>query len=526
MIGTLVSETAQRIARCAPTGPEAICQITRPAGNLPSVGTSFAVAGRATGARLLRRAGVLAAAFLLVLLAARSSPPPAGAVAALWQSAAELRALSSYAASVDALDGVAALRPDDPEPLLAIGDIYLAQRRWPLAADAFNRALARRLECAPAWAGLASASWGSGDRLRATAHWETTLSHQPDLMPARLGLARAYLEQDRPSDAETVLRTGLSLASTQADLEDSVAAHLLLAAMLALDDPAGARAELEAVPDGAADTGLAQRDYLRQALELAQAAASPAEAAKRTGLAFVQVELWPLAYTALAPAVALDPSDAEAMAFLGHAEAQLGRPALIHLITSVALRPDWALGHYLLGLHYLQQSLPHLADSELEAAVRLDLGNAQAWLDLAGARVARGEYEAAAEAFDASIAAAPSELSFVLARAYFYADTSWRVADRGMAAAQAAADLAPQDPEARDLMGWMYFLAGDLPQARLHLLSALRLDAGRASTAYHLGELYAALGLSEQARMALLRAIDLDAEGWVRERAQRALQEL
>ena len=482
---------------------------------------------------LPRLAGALTATLLLLLLAARSCPPPAGAVAALRQSAAELRVVKSYAASVEAYEQIAALVPGNPEPLLAIGDIYLGQRRWLLAADAFNRALARQMALAPAWAGLASASWWGGDRVRAVTQWQIALTYLPDLMPARLGLARAYLALDRQSDAEATLRAGLSLVGAQShdlqnERDEAAAAHVLLAALLALDDPAGAgaRQELSVIPDDASAPILARREYLRETLDLAAAAASLAESARRLGLAFAQAEMWPLARTALARALELNPADAEAMAFLGHAEAQLGHPALEHLMRAVAMRPDWPPGHSLLGLYYLQNNLPGAAAVQMRAVVRLDPGNAQASLDLSRAYVAQGKYHEAEAALDAAVAAAPGDLRFRLSQTRFYADASWRVADRGLAAAQAAAALAPQDPEARDLLGWLHVLAGDFPQARLHLLSALNLDPDRASTTYHLGELYRAWGLSEQARFAFQRTIDLDTEGWARERAQQQLNGL
>jgi Flp pilus assembly protein TadD len=296
--------------------------------------------------------------------------------------------------------------------------------------------------------------------------------------------------------------------------------------MLALDDPAGARRELSAIPADAPEPNLARRDYLQQTLDRAVAAASPAEAAKQLGLAFVQADMWPLARAALVRALTLDPGDAEAMAFLGHAEAQLGRPAWEHLNRAVVVRPGWPMGHYLLGLYYLQRERPDAAAVQLRVTTRMDPGNAQALLDLSHAYVMQGKYVEAEEALNAAVAAAPRDLRVRMALAQFYTDSSWQAADRGLAAAQSAADLAPQDARARDLLGWMYFLAGDLSQAHLHLISALGLDPDQASTYFHLGKLYAARRLPEQARSAFLRAVDLDTDGGIRERAQQALSEM
>jgi tetratricopeptide (TPR) repeat protein len=296
--------------------------------------------------------------------------------------------------------------------------------------------------------------------------------------------------------------------------------------MRALDDADGARRELAAIPDDGPPAVVAMGDYLLATLDKAETAGSAAERAKSLGLAFVQIEEWQLARAALERARALDPADVEATAFWGHVEAQLGRPALAHLAVAVTARPDWPLGHYLLALYYLKQQAYEFAAEELRVTLRLDPGNGQARLDLARAYVDLGQYLAAEEVLLEAVGAAPKDLTFHLALVRFYADHAFHVTDQGLAAAKAAADLAPNDPQVRDLLGWMYFLAGDLQQARLHLVSALRLDPELVSATYHLGMLYDTLGEEEAARFAFLRVVDLDTDGFYRDRAQTALRKL
>lgn len=466
-------------------------------------------------------------AVLATLLCARAAPPPEGAVAALWHAATDLRAVQSYAGAVAAYERIAALTPDDPTPLIEIGAIYVSQQRWLLAADAFNRALVRRADLASAWAGLAAAEWGQGSRTHAVAHWETALQIQPDLLAARLGLARAYIEQGETSAAVELLRTGLALSPSAAPdaCPRCDEAQLLLAAILTPEDPAAARAVLSAIPDDAPPPTVARRDYLVTMLDRAAAAPTPAVAARTVGLALAQAELWSPASAALKRAVALDLTDAEARAFLGYVEGMLGHPALQHLNAAVYLEPEHPLPWQLRGRHYLSRNLLPPAIRDLEMAVRLDAANAAAWLDLAAAYVVRYDYAKAAAAFNSAVAAAPDDLLVHLARVRFYADTAWRVADPGggLDAARAATELAPQDARARDYLGWLYLLAADLPQARLHLLSALALNPAQASTYFHLGELYARLGWPEMATIAWGRAVDLDADGDVRSRALKRL---
>jgi len=452
---------------------------------------------------------------LLGMLGVPVAPPPVGAIAPLWAEAADLQRLKSYAAAVAVYEQIATLTPHDPDPLLSIGEIYLTQHRWPLAEDAFNRALARDGANAQALAGLAWARWGQGDRLQAVKLWETALAHSPNLARARLRLALAYLDLDRLLKAETLLRRHLN------ETDDPVA-HLYLAMMQALTDASAARRELAAIPDGGPSQVVAARDYWLAALDQAEGAPSAAERLKSLGLALAQSEEWSLAQAALTQALSLNPTDAETMAFLGHVEAQRGRPAFEHLAAAVKARPEWPLGHYLLGLYYRQQGAYDFAVEEFRVALSLDPGNAQAWADLGQTYVAQGQYLMAEEALAKAVESAPEDVTFHLALVHFYADHTFRVGERGLAAAQAAADLAPDNPQVRDLLGWMYFLAGDPRQARLHLDSALHLDPELASAYYHLGVVRKALGQTEAARFAFLRAIDLDTDGFYRKRAQKA----
>jgi tetratricopeptide (TPR) repeat protein len=480
----------------------------------------------------VRRLGALLVALIVATMScARAAPAPVGAVAALWQVAGELQVLRSYAAADEAYEQIASLDPADPAPLLAIGRIYLAQRRYPAAEDAFNRALAREMGCALAWDGLAAAAWERRDVSRAREYWQTALAYQPNLMPARQGLALVYLEQGRRAEAETILRQGLEQdfagrPGARQTVDEIDSARLLLAMMLAVQNPDESRRQLEAIGAVTSATIQAQRDYVMDALDRAMAADSAAGAAKRLGLAFIQVEMWTLARAAFERTLALDATDAEAMAFLGHAEAQLGLPAWEHLAGAVAARPDWPLGHYLFGLYLARQNRLDGAVQEFQTTLRLDPGNMRAQLDLAHTFVSMGQYLAAEASFKAAVTDSPRELAAHLALARFYADRSWRVVEGGLPAARAAADLAPQDPQVRDLLGWMYLLAGDLPSARLHLLSAHQLAPDKASTSYHLGLLYRALGWQEMAHFALLRAADLTDDPSMRDRAQAALNRL
>jgi tetratricopeptide (TPR) repeat protein len=463
----------------------------------------------------------------LCLLGMPGTTAPVGAIQPLWAEAARLHSDQYDSAAIDIYEQIASVSPQDPAPLLAAGEIYLTQRRWALAEDAFNRALARNGGDASGLAGLAESRWNQGDLQKALSLWEAALAacdagyndRQGVCSGIHVRLALGYLDMQRWDDAEAMLRQGLAR-------RHNPAAHLYLAMIQAVGDTRAARQELAAIADTGPSWLVEGRDYLRATLDQAGESGSAAETAKLLGIAYVQIEEWQLAGLALRRALRLDPEDAETMAFLGYTQAQLNQPAFDHLAGAVQARPDWPLGHYLLGLYYLKQGAYEFAAEEFRVTLRLDPGNAQAQVDLARAYVGLGQYLDAEEALVRAVQSAPRDLTFHLALVRFYADHAYNITGRGLDAAQKAADLAPDNAQVRDMLGWMYFLAGDPDQARLHLESALHLDPGLASTYYHLGMLNRALGRDEEARSALLRVLDLDTDGFYRDQALTALREM
>ncbi len=338
-----------------------------------------------------------AVAFACIMLVLRADPPSQGAIKMLWQAAEELYALKSYDGAVHTYEQIAALLPTESAPLVAVGHIYLAQQRWPLAMDAFNRALARRMDDASAWAGLASVSWAQNEITTAATYWQAALRHQPDLISARLGLTLALLYEGHLDKASVTLETGLAVLrpnspSWSSQMDKIALAHLLRGAILALDSLAEARYELSRIPEDVTMEIRDQRDQLLAALDHVAALRSPALAAKHIGLVMMQIELWPLARIALTRAYMLQPDDAEVVASLGKVEAMMGldRPAWEHLSTAVVLRPEWSLARLWLGAYCHHKGLLHLAVMQLRIAVALEPTNTEALLELSHAYADQG----------------------------------------------------------------------------------------------------------------------------------------
>lgn len=75
-----------------------------------------------------------------------------------------------------------------------------------------------------------------------------------------------------------------------------------------------------------------------------------------------------------------------------------------------------------------------------------------------------------------------------------------------------AVDLDPDNGAYLDSLGWAHFQLGQYEQARVHLEQASRLEPDDPVVFEHLGDLYAALGLHRQAQEVYLRSIELGDE--------------
>ena len=247
------------------------------------------------------------------------------------------------------------------------------------------------------------------------------------------------------------------------------------------------------------------RLYLLDALSRASEASDPFSQAKLTGMALAQVDIWAPAAAALEKAISLQPNDAETLAFLGYVESRRGQPAYDDLVVATTTDTDNWTAHYFLGQYLIESGLPGPGAEELEQSQALSPDNPAILVTLSNANIALGDYTAAEAALEQAVSIAPANLDIRRRLVNFYADTSLRVTDNGLAAADAAVKLAPEDPELQDAQGWIYLLAGDTHRAFLHLYTAWKLDPSQASTYYHLGRLYQITG-QEEAAFAAFRA--------------------
>jgi superkiller protein 3 len=241
--------------------------------------------------------------------------------------------------------------------------------------------------------------------------------------------------------------------------------------------------------------------------------------------------LWPPAVYALRTAAknldALSPgAQAETLAFLGHALAQAGRPALDLFEQAQSLDPDSALPIFFHGVYLRQQGALRAAEDLFNQAIALDPQNAAFYVELAKIKAEQGLFIEAEEHYTTAANLAEDNVQLQLSRVRFYANRGYKVAEAGIPAAEDIIEDNPDNAEVYDLLGWMQFLSGEPEQAERSLRRAIELDPNLMSARYHLARLFTANGQSAAALAEYQRIVDWDTSGVFRMRALQDMQQL
>jgi len=468
---------------------------------------------------------IIPVCFLLFLISCGPGPKPAQEPLSTFLSQAEtLRAERRYGEAITILEQAAQIHQTTSSPLIKIGQIYLIQHRWFLAEDAFNRALARDFEDPLATAGLAEAILNQGDTLLALSSWHEAIELNPQLPGVFTGLGRTHLmrlEFDEARDA---------FLQQQAHHSDPEA-QWFLAALEAPLNLSATQDYLLSIPQDASGDVLARRDYLLATLAPFTASSPQVEVAQATGIALVQVQLWPLAIHALNTAQAnskeLPQRDqAETLAFLGHALAQMGRPALDLFSQAQKIDPTAALPLYFYGIYLRRQRALNAAENLFNQAINLDPENAAFYIELAQTKTDKGDFEAAGQQYAIAVSLAKNDLQIQLARVRFYANRGYQITEKGIPAVEEIIKSNENSAEAYDLLGWMQFLAGEPDKAEATLRRAIELDPNLVSAHYHLARQLETNGQSAAAEVEYQHVIDWDTSGAYRDRALKDLQRL
>jgi tetratricopeptide (TPR) repeat protein len=460
-------------------------------------------------------------AILVLLLGLKMEPQP---VVDLMRQGDIYQSRKEYSAALEAYRQAATMRPRSAVPLLRIGQVYLAQRRYRLAGEALGQAyeVGAMWEKGEALAGLGSAYAGLGDEERAINCWRQALALHPDEAAVRYRLGRIYLERGDFQAAQQEFEVLLARD------EHNLAAHYQMGLLLAGRNPQQATEHLTKAAGGSENDVAPDAEDMLAALKEVEREENKARGAALLGVAYLEREEPSLARRQFEMAIQLNPDYAEAYAYLGHIQGQLGQyeTGWDNLEKAVALEPDSVLAHYFLGVYYRSLGMWKAARTRFWIAVNLDPYNAALCVDLAQAYLEEHDHVAAEGWFRAAVQREPEDARFQLILAQFYVDHVYKVEEEGIAAALKAVELDAESAMAHDVLGWAYYLTGHWSEARTHLQRALALEPDLARAHHHLGAFYAARGDVEDAQREYQRAIDLDTEGFYRQRAEKALEEL
>lgn len=466
---------------------------------------------------------VLMLCWLLIACSPLGGPPATSTPTTV--NLAPLLAERRFTEALTLLENAAQNQPDDPTPLIQMGQIYLQQRRWLPAEDAFNRALARQANNALATAGLAETRLQQGDWSQALHLWQTAAGLNPELPGVFTGLGRAQL-------ARLDFKAARDAFAGQLEHQPDPEALWYLAALEAPLDVAAANQHLLEIPPDAPPDVLARRDYLLAALVPFTAVSPPLEVAQGAGISLAQAGLWPLAIHALKTAQSLiepgtpPPDQAKTLSFLAHSLAQAGQPALDLFEQARQLDPDSALPLYFYGIYLRQHNALQAAEQHFQQASELDPANAAILAELALTKTEQGNFAAAEDFYRQAVEASDHSPEMLLLQMAFHGGRGYRVAEAGIPAGEALLEQDDENALAHDWLGWMYFLNGEPDKAEESFRRALELDANMVSAHYHLARLLQANGQPVSAAEEYRHVVDWDTTGLYRDRAQAALAEL
>jgi tetratricopeptide (TPR) repeat protein len=409
-----------------------------------------------------------------------------------------------YAAAAHLLESGAQLMPWRSELWERAGSAALQADELPDAVRLLQIAARRGALSARGWADLGSAMWSQGDRSAALSAWKSGASENPDDPPLLDRLAGADHALQEYAAEQTILEHRLRIQSTSD-------AHYRLGLVLVLTDKRRALQELTSA-------ALLDREYepavttLQAALRAAVNAVDESSGRVLAGRGLGLVEEWGLALQEFTLAAEADPNNAEALAWRGEARQHLDQDGRSDLDRALALAPDDSLVLLLRGLYWRRQGNSAQAVDEYRAAATLAPSDPALQALLGDAYAASGDLVSALGAYEDAARLAPNDAGSWKALARFCADNGVHVLDVGLPAAQKAAELAPQDPQILDALGWSYAQAGYLHKAEETLRKSLD-ELPTALTHLHLAQVYLRAGDQANAFDQLQKTVQLDGGG-------------
>jgi tetratricopeptide (TPR) repeat protein len=383
------------------------------------------------------------------------------------------------------------------------GHAYYHAKEYSLADAAYQQAFQHNVLSPEGWVAWGDVNYLNADSERASEVWAQALEQEDPSDQLYSRLSQIYNENADYPKAAQYLQKYVSMHS------DGASEHYRLGLLLALSDPNKALLELTSASqlDPQLDPAV---QTLRAALNLASLNASPSERFVIIGRGLGLVEEWPLAHAAFDEALKADAKNADAWAWLGEANQQLGslEGGSEELDQALTLNPNSSTVRGLRGLYFQRVGNFREALTEFQSAAKLEPDNPAWQVSIGEAHSKLGDLIRALESYQAATSLAPDNASYWRLLAIFCAQNNVNIKDVGVPAAQKAVILA-NDSTSLDVLGWLLLLDARYEEAERTLMRALELDSQNASVYLHLGMLYLQKDNRVSAYDHLIKARDL-----------------
>ena len=355
------------------------------------------------------------------------------------------------------------------------------------------------------WNTLGIDYWAKGDEASAIARWKSGLLLYPAFAPFYDQLITAYHEQGDYASEQDALTKRLELG-------EDAEAHYRLGLLLTLSDQQRAEQEFNA----AASLDPRFKSVVKTLVFALNAAGNDPNFARQyvvIGRGLGLVEEWGLASISFEKAVYLDGMNAEAWAWLGEARQQQGQDGSKELDKAISFGPRDAVVHALRGLYWKRQGQYAKALAEYQLAAEIEPDNPAWQISIGESSALNGDLIFALSSYQKATSLTPEDATYWRLLAMFCSDNGVSVQDIGLPAAQKALEIAPNDPQVLDALGWSYLNAGYLYNAEQNLLRAIKVAPDLALTHIHLAETYLRKGDRASAFNELVNARKLDRNG-------------
>jgi tetratricopeptide (TPR) repeat protein len=462
--------------------------------------------------RILRH-GSVQALILLAVIGLVFTPPILTGYNELRRADSELDA-GNFSDAADRYKRIVRLLPwrNDLFEQMAMAQAFTGE--FDSAILSFEQAKEQGVLSAEGWDLLGQSHWWKGDRESALASWNEGVEVYPTYARFYAHLSMAYYEQGELFAEQNALEQWVA-----ADGETDPAAHYRLGLLLSVFDFEQALGELllasslDPEYDPAVET-------MRTALSLASLETEESNRLILIGRGLGLVSEWPLAAEAFRQAVGADGENAEAWAWLGEAEQQLGRDGRAELDQAVEIDPRNPIVRSLRGLYWMRQGDGERALTEYQLAALHDPDNPAWQISIGEAYVLSGDLQAALIHYQRATEIAPTDATVWRALANFSAQYNVQIEDVGLPAAQMAVEITGEGPLALDTLGLLLTLLERYDEARDTLEHALSLDPDLAQGHLHLGIVNLQTDDWKAAKSHFQQARDLDLDGPVGEQAQ------